>query len=464
MFHGSLPAKAQSIIGEIVRAWDCQDIFVPCSGNFTVERMLWALGKQSLYSNDVTLYSTAIGTYFAGKDLDIHLKPEYEEEYGWVWQHSSIMEEKLANIMLISAFIPAIGKSNPYYERQREAYRDQWDVLHEKMIKKISNVPVRVKDYFAADAMEVIRDMPDTAGVITFPPFSGAGKAFTRDFAKMEKLFDWEPPVFTEFNEDTLVEFFERVTSREHWIIGTNQRLSELEESLYGITRTTNRGVPIYLYASGGKARICMPRQETEPVLNDKLRPGLEIGDSMSLSILSSAQFSALRSQYMNINIRPGTATAAIAVLVDGLLIGVYALSAAPTMAHWEGKIETPCIYLLSDFPIAPTDYKHLAKLVLYAALSKEGKLIAERISNRRVRSLITTAFTNKPVSMKYRGLFTLLSRKENDAFSTDWGKDISQGNTYYAQKYTLNYGAIMGQWTLDEGLAVWKKKSGGKI
>ena len=38
----------------------------------------------------------------------------------------------------------------------------------------------------------------------------------------------------------------------------------------------------------------------------------------------------------MNINIRPGSATLAIGVVVDGYLIGVYAFSAGPTVAQWD--------------------------------------------------------------------------------------------------------------------------------
>ena len=79
----------------------------------------------------------------------------------------------------------------------------------------------------------------------------------------------------------------------------------------------------------------------------------------------------------------------AIGVVVDGYLIGVYAFSAAPSVAQWDKHIETPTVYLLSDFPVEPTDYKHLAKLVLYAALSKESKRIAERITKRRAASLV---------------------------------------------------------------------------
>ena len=151
-------------------------------------------------------------------------------------------------------------------------------------------------------------------------------------------------------------------------------------------------------------------------------------------------------------------------MVVDGYLIGVYAFSAGPTVAQWDKHIETPTVYLLSDFPVEPTDYKHLAKLVLYAALSKESKRIAERITKRRAASLVTTAFSKNPESMKYRGLFKVLNRKHNDSLQkADWAKDIDPANAYYMQPYEINYGAPLGQWTLKEGLALWKKKHSQK-
>jgi hypothetical protein len=113
-------------------------------------------------------------------------------------------------------------------------------------------------------------------------------------------------------------------------------------------------------------------------------------------------------------------------------------------------------MYLLSDFPIAPTKYKRLAKLVLYAALSKESKMLAERLTNKRMKSLVTTAFSKNPVSMKYRGLFKLLNKKHLEG--CDEG-ETDMSKLYYNQGYQLNYGTAMGEWTLAEGLALWKQK-----
>jgi hypothetical protein len=115
---------------------------------------------------------------------------------------------------------------------------------------------------------------------------------------------------------------------------------------------------------------------------------------------------------------------------------------------------------LLSDFPVTPTEYQKLAKLVLIAALSKESKLLAERITGKRTRALTTTAFSKNPVSMKYRGLFQLIKRKENK-IDLD-GLDLA--TAYSLQPYELNYGARMGDWSLQEGLDIWKKKHGQKL
>lgn len=199
-----------------------------------------------------------------------------------------------------------------------------------------------------------------------------------------------------------------------------------------------------------------MPFQNVSSLMVERLGEDEDMGNTIKLLPLKSENFRALRSQYMNPYIKPGSESASFGVVVDNKLIGVYAFSSAPTLSNWSKHIETPTIYLLSDFPITPSKYKRLAKLVLYAALSKESKLLAERLTNRRCRSLVTTAFSKNPVSMKYRGLFKLLNKKRLpgvDENETDMSK------RYYNEGYQLNYGAPMGQWTLQEGLEIWKKK-----
>lgn len=467
MFYGSVPAEAQAIMNKIVKEWDVTDIYVGCSGNFTLEKFIGPLGKYTLHSNDVTLYSLCLGKFFMRETVPLELTEEGAEQFPWLPEYMKTDLDKIATLLLCSRLVAYTDKGdNAYYKMMLEESIRQFPVMHEKTTEKIGKSTLSIASYYNGDAMIFSKEAPADCGFISFPPFKKAGKAFVKDFAKLEKLFKFTPPEYGYFDENVLMEYFRQIMQKKAWCFGTDMRLpaDEFEQHLKGMTKTTNRGIPIYIYANNGHPQIVTPLQSTTNASIKKFGEGMEIGDDIRLYELSNDAFQTLRSQYMNINIRPGSATLAIGVVVDGYLIGVYAFSAAPSVAQWDKHIETPTVYLLSDFPVEPVDYKHLAKLVLYAALSKESKRIAERITKRRAASLVTTAFSKNPESMKYRGLFKVLNRKHNDSLQkADWAKDIDPANAYYMQPYEINYGAPMGQWTLKEGLEIWKKKHSQK-
>ena len=467
MFYGSFPAEAQAIMNKIVKAWDVTDIYVGCSGNFTLEKFIGPLGKFRLHSNDVTMYSQCLAAHFLREHVPLELSEEGEAQFPWLQDYMKTDVDRLSTMLLCSRIVAYTDKGdNPYYKMMLEESIRQFPAMHEKTVQKVSANTLTISSYYNGDAMDFVKEAPADAGFISFPPFKKAGKAFVKDFAKLEKMFKFTPPEYGFFDEELLKEYFRQIMTKKEWCFGTDMRLQgdEFTEHLKGMTKTTNRGIPIYLYASSGHPQIVTPLQSTTQANIKKFGQGMEMGDDIRLYELSNDAFQTLRSQYMNINIRPGSATLAIGVVVDGYLIGVYAFSAAPSVAQWDKHIETPTVYLLSDFPVEPTDYKHLAKLVLYAALSKESKRIAERITKKRAASLVTTAFSKNPESMKYRGLFKVLNRKHNDSLQkADWAKDIDPANAYYLQPYEINYGAPMGQWTLKEGLALWKKKHSQK-
>ena len=70
---------------------------------------------------------------------------------------------------------------------------------------------------------------------------------------------------------------------------------------------------------------------------------------------------------------------------------------------------------------------------------------------------MLTTAFSERPVSMKYRGLFKLHSRAENQ----NWRE--ADPTQHDQQRYRLNYLSQAGRWTLAEGLDEWRRKHGGR-
>ena len=464
MFRGSVPPDMQRILAGIVRDWSCQRIHIACSGNFTVERVLSGTydDRFRMHSNDVTLYSSAIGAYFAGDNLPVTLNPQYAGEFGYIEPYLDSPADRLASILICSRLAQALDRDNPYYRRMREAHLVQWDAMHQKTVDKIRSVEMHLDSYDAEDMYTWIDRVPDDAGIITYPPFFGASKDYEHFFAKLEKLLVWLPPSFEPLDDERIRTVTDKIIDRKYWLFGVPHRIERLEKFLRGMARTTNRGVPIYVYASEGTRRISVPNQAVGPFAVPHLQPTDDLGLTLHITALTGDQFSLLRSKYMNHGIIPGSATLPVAVMVDGILIGVFAFSSAPSMAQWDTHVQGPYIYLLSDFPVANTKYRHMAKLVLYAALSKEAKLLAECSARKRIRSVVTTAYTQRPVSMKYRGLFRLLTRK--DTAKKDHGLAEGSSNSYYSQKFELNYGSDAGRWTLAEGFAEWMTRYGKEL
>ena len=286
VFKGSLPAPVQSIVLGIAKDWTCRDVYVGCSGNFTVERVLDKLGKFSIHGNDVTVFSALIGRFLSGKKLDASFNFEQTEKYGLVEPYTRTDEDMVATILVLSRMSQYMGKPNAFYTRMLEAFKHQFPTMHSKTKEKINKLGLRLKSFYEGDVCEMMDEVPHEAGVICYPPF------FSGDYEKMfkhiEDLILWQPPSYEPIDKDRILDMFRKMTQKEHWIFATNDRLEEFEEKLVGMAKTTNRGVSVYVYSDAPKTRICVPNQPIQTVKVPRLGPEEEIGDKMTLIKLTT--------------------------------------------------------------------------------------------------------------------------------------------------------------------------------
>ncbi|MEE1671858.1 hypothetical protein RCR19_41305 [Streptomyces sp. WAC07094] len=92
-----------------------------------------------------------------------------------------------------------------------------------------------------------------------------------------------------------------------------------------------------------------------ETIRMPKISPGEDLGDRMTIHVLTGGQFAAIRSQFMSKSIKPGSPLIACAVAVEGKVIGAF--------AYLPPKFDENTAYLMSDFPVSWTRYRRLAKL-----------------------------------------------------------------------------------------------------
>jgi len=433
MFIGSVGADLRSVIVTSVKGWSVPSVYVGCSGNFTVERSLAPLGYE-LSGNDVSLYSCCVGSYLAGQPFRIEVRdPEYEWLSPWLGYPASAV----ATILLSTQLLGGYGKTAPYYQRQRQAYKAQWKRLHAETLQKIELTAgtVHLKRFWAGDVLDWLEQAPVDAGFITFPPTYRGG--YERIYRSMEAVFDWDEPSYEIFDEQRMALVRAQLVKRPYWLIARDEPQPDLGEAV-AIMQSSARSKPLWVYGnSSGRRWLASPVQKTEGAGTLIADEALRIAEHTRLSIagLSAAQFNELRSLYLNPGIVPVKPTASLAVLANGKIIGSMGF-----IGHFVRR-EVGRIYMLSDFPVRPTIYPRLAKLILAVALSTEVQIYLQQHFSGRVSRIGTTAFTERPVSSKYRGLFQLLSRKKNPP--------------------RLNYQAGAGRWSLEEALSWWMEKHG---
>ncbi|MGW1989594.1 putative antirestriction adenine methyltransferase [Embleya sp. NPDC001921] len=445
MFHGSIPAPLRSIIYEHAGTWPGDDIYIGCSGNFTIERVLASRfgGERRVHGNDITAYSCALGWYLAGDPLPFTLREDYEDALGWLHPYLEDRTDLLATLMLGTRFLQYVGKDGPYYRRMLEATQDQWPRMHEKTATKLRGLETHLGSFFAGDVREYLDQVvPEGAPVVMFPPFYAGD--YTSQFASIDSAFAWPEPEFGELDESGKEKIIEQVQDRPHWVLGLHIERPELRHRLAGVVQTANRGLPIYVYAAAGPRRIVRPRQPIETIRMPKIGKDEDLGERMTLHVLSGGQFAAVRSQFMSKTIKPGSPLLACGVAVDRKLIGAF--------AFLPPKFDPNTAYLMSDFPVSWTRYRRLAKLIVMAASTREAQLLIQRALSKRIEGWATTAFTDRPNSSKYgRGIPGVKLQKRSEP--GDAGDGI--------HRYQLQYGGPLGVYDLQEALALWKKKHG---
>lgn len=147
MFYGSIPADVQTIMANTVKEWDCTDVYVGCSGNFTCERVLSPLKKFILHSNDVILYSYCLGKYLSGEYFDLDLTEMGTKKISWVERYLKTPVDRLATIMLMSGIVRYMDKDNPYYSKMYNAYIKQFAELHAQTVGKIEKNETCIASY-----------------------------------------------------------------------------------------------------------------------------------------------------------------------------------------------------------------------------------------------------------------------------------------------------------------------------
>ena len=430
MFPRCSDAESRALLNEHRKSWKSPAIYNLIAGDFSIERAFPHEGV-TVHTRDTSIYARTLGKFATQKQCDLTLRPEIIEALPWLPQWMEKPEGRLAVMMLAKQFMPFVGKDTEYHRRMLGAYEHQFPNLFEKTVEKISAATLNVASFADTTVEEYISQRkPDHPVVCFLPPSPADLRKVESQLAQcFDEVASSEPYTLTQ-------EELEAIVDRKHWFISSPEPIEWLEGNTAGVLRSSNFREPIIVYSSTPHLRTTKPTVKAEPVVAPRLGRGDRIGDALTLAPLTSSQFQMLRSQYLNPMIKTATATVMVAIMSEGRIIGVLGGS--------KGNYKPDQLYFMTDFAVSGSDYPKLSKLVVMAGCSKEFLHLAQRALNRRLRVCATTAFSNRPRSMKYRGILDLEKRAPTDM-------------PHF--KYMLNYGGELGRWTLEEAVAEWRNR-----
>jgi hypothetical protein len=424
MFIGSINRYMRCVLESAASQWRGQDIYVACSGNFTVERILSRCGVGRLFSNDVSIYSCALGWHLVGQAVPYKIK-EQAGEFAWLADYLEPGPATIATLLLTGEMLKVSG-DNPYARRMQGEYRRRWPELHAKTVERVTKATanLRIAEYFAGDCREFLAKAGRNAVCISFPPTYEGG--YERLFKKLDAIFDWPRPAYQVFSPEDFDQFSQTVRSFRHWMISSDAEQPAFAARHVATVQTSLRSKPVFMYCDQAAPKLALAHQEL--ARNPWAPLTEEVVEPVQVVRMDGKVLNAIRSVYLNPHIMPAMPQRCYAVLSAGKLVGAFGVS-------W-GRGYLPCdVYLMCDFAVRPSPHKRLSKLILAALLSKAVQIDLEQATCSRVKVIGTTAFTDKPVSMKYRGLFEVHNRGEG----------------------YINYMGQAGRWSLQEGFQWWK-------
>lgn len=445
-FLGSIAAPLRKVIAAYATELSVP-VLLPCAGNFTVGSALRSGGYTGLITGcDITLYSSALGAYLAGDNLDVTVRDDCPEHLCGFLDCSS--PERLAASVSIMLDLRQVWKNQSvWHRRMLTSYKENWEMLMQKTIQNLAAYKVHLTQgegfaYTPQDALVFLDAYPKDHAVFIAPPTFGS-----RDYINQERMLaasaSWNAPEYTEISfKDTAV--YEKITSFHEWMIIMERPLPEIEKLLGEPVAVVHKGRKSITYAyAGHSSKRIVTRSYLNSASPGAILPGdytLTGKETPGLIQMDKKQSVRMNELFMSARVDYYLADVALslALCLDKWIIGK--LDFNYTKHAWALEEAGLQIYQRSDLAV-PSAEPRLAKLVLMLCQSHEIKALIDKTFKDNYRFAVTTAFSKNPVSMKYRGVYKLHKRLEDP------------------DGFRLNYYGELGLWSMAEGYAKWQKK-----
>jgi len=416
LFTGSVCGQVRDWFRANAGAFAGRRVLSGCCGNFTIETVLSQAPDRpgEIISNDVSLYSSSLGAYFTGTQLTG--TSIAEAEYAWLETYLQDAESMVGAIVVLLEAAPFSSCRTAYHRRIYHELTDNFESYHQQAVGRLQKRrdALHVSEFVAADVKDFFERRQDGDVFLSFMPTYAGG--YEKLYQFLGKIIAWQDsPSYEIMDLDGKAELLARVHESGSYVHIDDVRRDEMK--VVGIV-DGGLGRPVYIHSDLDDVESEVYRRGSKTYRRPKV-PLLqqdEVLDDLDVSFvaLDNAEFAWVRDQHLSRNIMPADPSWRFGICVGGKLLGLTGFA--------RGK-DGETYYMMCDLAVASNVYRRLSKLICMVANTKEMHKILRQQTGRFWDTFTTTAFTKRPVSMKYRGVLTLLGRNKKE------GKLNYQGN-----------------------------------
>lgn len=403
-FTGTTPPEVKLVLHDLMKNVKQKNVYIGCSGNFTTDKLMASMGFD-VHSNDVSLYSKLISDIILGKDTELKVtNPELITVFEQ-WEDTKY--KKLAQVMFALRIAGHHERKNLYQRSMYDAYMGQSSDYYTNTIEKLQkgSMDFSIKSFSFYDFYDFLKEKKGKGVGISFPPTYKSG--YEKIFKYVEESFDYERAHYNIFDPKEAGSMFKELLETDENVIYSDREFEELDDFVLAKIKLGPGKHPIYLYSSVDKGEnyYLSKQKEIAPSNINIISSDYEFTrkTKIEVAVCPVNDINYFKAFYMGAKVDYSTGgDFGIVFLADGNAFGFASFS------KFLSSVEL--IFMQSDF-VVNSQTPRLSKLLIMLAKSKEvRKIIARKLANY-YEGVKTTVYTDKPIPMKYRGVFELERR-----------------------------------------------------
>jgi len=378
-----------------------------------------------VHSNDVSLYSKLISDILLGTDTPVKVKNQDLVPVFASWPETKY--KKLIQVMFAIKVSKYAPQKNDFQRVFYDAYLRESGKYYETTVAKLEKgaLDFQISSFSFCDFIEFLKNKKGTGVGISFPPTYKAG--YEKIFEFVEESFEYERARYQMFDPKNAGTIFKGLLEEDENVFYSDRKWPELIDYLAGVVNLGQGKHDVYIYSSLKRRENYYfgkdPKQVHSNILIMPKEYEFSKKSEITMKLCSVDEINYFKAFYManKVNYTTG-GDYGMAFYADGKAFGFASFSARLSTLEQ--------MFIQSDF-VVNSDTEKLSKLLIMLLKSNEVRHLLARKTATYYEGLKTTVYTDKPVSMKYRGVFDLERRDKGKLMYSCKFNDLTLKENY---------------------------------